>query len=350
MTETTTKSLISYFHPIKQFQRWWIDELSDIAEKLFRKNNLKNQDILLFKPENDTLNISHRTDLAGPQTAVSFSELSNFPVGTTEIIFQAPESYGLCKRMTLPLAAKADLRAILFNQIDRITPFTADQIYFDYRIIDDGSSSDHIEFDFFIIPKIKLKSEIEQITDHGISIDRIILENTDHEMNFLPLREDNKASENNNTSIFKFWLMLAIFLGVLLVPTGYYEYQINGLQKSIDETALKARGAIEVNALFESHKSDMIYIVEKKQNSPLIITIINEISELLDDDTWLDQLVIKGDSIQLYGYSASATKTLEKLDQSFLFKNAKFMAAVVQNNIHNAERFQISLDLSGAGS
>lgn len=82
----------------------------------------------------------------------------------------------------------------------------------------------------------------------------------------------------------------------------------------------------------------------------MIITIINEISELLDDDTWLDQLVIKGDSIQLYGYSASATKTLEKLDQSFLFKNAKFMAAVVQNNIHNAERFQISLDLSGAGS
>lgn len=347
MNETITKSLISYLRPLEQFQSGWIDELSDIAGNFFKKNNAENQNTLLFKPANETLNIFHQSGLTESQTALTFAEINTVLNASTEVILEVPENSGLCKRITLPRAAKDDLRVILYNQIDRITPFTADQIYFSYQIIDDDPASDHIELNFYIIPKSKFETIIEKITSYGIKIDRLILENADHEMNFLPRNENNINGVNSkNISAFKFWLSLAMLLGILLIPTGYYEYRINNLQKDVDNTDNSAQSAIALNTLFESHKADMIYLVDKKQNNPLSLQIINEISVLLGDDTWLDQLIIKGENVQLYGYSASATKTLEALEQSALFRNAQFMAAVVQNNLQNAERFQISLDLS----
>ena len=57
---------------------------------------------------------------------------------TGEVILCLPADKVLTRTLTLPLATEENLREVLAFQMDRQTPFTVEQVYYDYGVVARG--------------------------------------------------------------------------------------------------------------------------------------------------------------------------------------------------------------------
>ena len=80
-------------------------------------------------------------------------------------------------------------------------------------------------------------------------------------------------------------------------------------------------------------------------NEPAV-NVLNELTELLPDGTWLERLVFKQDKVDLFGLSSKASTLISEIETSPIFEDVAFQAPVVQEERFSSERFQISTRVS----
>ena len=83
---------------------------------------------------------------------------------------------GLRRLIDLPLAAKADLAELLYYEIDRLTPFNADDIYFSWRVIETDKAKQQIKVELVTIPRNTIDCALSIAKVHRLSIARIEVE------------------------------------------------------------------------------------------------------------------------------------------------------------------------------
>jgi general secretion pathway protein L len=77
--------------------------------------------------------------------------------------------------------------------------------------------------------------------------------------------------------------------------------------------------------------------------------MLNTLSSLIKDDTWLSYAQYSDGHIQIQGESPAASTLIAVLEASELFANARFASPVTQDRISKLERFQITVDVAKAG-
>lgn len=279
-----------------------------------------------------------------------FVDLHNRNSSDMQHIIMLPEKYCLHKRHKLPRINKGDIRAVLENQIDRLSPFKAEQVYFDYRIVEEKKGQDHWLIDLYILPRKKCEAPLQTLEAHDIHVDSLLLENKVEpasSVNFLsPLIYQDKQNGVKPDFSGKLWGAGALLVVLYLLPLVYNQYQISILKDKISLISDKAIASAKVKNSYERLRKETRFLVDKKKARPLSLRFINEISSVLKDESWLDQLSLKSDTIQLLGYSESASKVLNNLEQSHMLQDAHFMAAVVHNKKFDAERFHIAVRIA----
>lgn len=355
--------------PLRRFWRWWGHELAAFADR-FSTNRThveeRRNNALLFDLSLDGVAVSEqkgqdfrtigRFAAAEPDPKLLqqlFCEITAILTGDMQVIIRLPDKYCLCKRLSLPKVDRGDIRAILHHQISRLTPYAVDQVYFDYRIITgknartdkNGNAQDHHLVDLYILPRDKCAGLIDILKEQNITVDSLLYE-AEQNINFLsPFGPQSESRGRKSDHPVKIGLIAAMVAAVYLIPLGYNHYRIGGLTAEIEAIAPRAKAAALVKNRYEKLRSEAEFLVGRKKARPLTIQVINEASIILQDDTWLDQLTLKSDNLQLLGYSASASKILNVLEQSSLFQDARFMAAVVHQKKFDAERFHIAVKL-----
>jgi len=81
-----------------------------------------------------------------------------------------------------------------------------------------------------------------------------------------------------------------------------------------------------------------------------VLELIDELSSVLPDGTWLEKAVYSKNEISLSGISSKASVLISEIERSPLFENAAFQASVVQDDRSGGERFQIKANVTGNGN
>jgi general secretion pathway protein L len=100
--------------------------------------------------------------------------------------------------------------------------------------------------------------------------------------------------------------------------------------------------AAKVQDAIDGEIHDQSFVVDRKQGSPTVTTLMASLTHILPDDVWLTELEIDGDHVQLSGLAGSATAVLGLLDQSPMLANAAFRSSVTQDAQLGRERFDIT--------
>src|ERR1700757_2218233 len=129
---------------IREFFTWWLERLAELLPQRLRRSALTAADAMVIAPIGP---LGHGIDAVsvGLRRAGRETPLGRFGLGPTDLaqlprvsgratVLRLAEQDVLGKTVTLPLAAERELDQVLTFEMDRETPFQAEELYWNHRI------------------------------------------------------------------------------------------------------------------------------------------------------------------------------------------------------------------------
>jgi general secretion pathway protein L len=244
------------------------------------------------------------------------------------------------RHFSLPRAAAPFLRQILRNEMDRRTPWQADQVYFT-AAAEKSQEAGQLAITLTVLPRRWAEPALAALAARGLQADRIQLEEAGPT---LSLADGEPLAEigNGKKPALILAAVAAVALLSLIVQAVWVEILDLRLAGARHEAAAARSLANEADALrrrqhFPSFQRDA---------TPSAIAILNRVSRALPDDSWVDEAEIKDRQITLGGISAEPAKLLALLQGAGL-SGVEFAAPVTPAQ-GGGQRFQIRARIAGA--
>lgn len=350
-------------HRLAAFWTWWIAELGGMLPKGVRGALLPDVEQLFLQLHDNEI-VACRGTRENHQVVdrYPFTEEGLQPAqvkamtklaGRTRIIVLClPADKLLAKTLTLPLAAKENLREVLGFEIDRQTPFSSEQVYYDYLLSPGQSTPNTLTLDLLVTPRRYLDEQLELIRNTGLQVNQVTRCAEDSgqplPVNLLPAKDRQRrpgASRYFNLALGV--LALALLLGTIALPLLNKLHVIRALEARVELATGKAEVIRRLREEVEHLDAGSRFLVEKKQTTPQTLGIINELTQILPDDTWIHRLDIKTQELQIQGESATAAALIPLIENSEILRNPRFRSPVTKAPRSETERFHLSAELAG---
>lgn len=278
-----------------------------------------------------------------------------WPGGPPEhVTLLLPASAVLVKRVALPLAAEENLREVLGFEMDRHTPFVAEQVYYDYRVLARSAASGTLEVELGVIARERADPVLEALEGLGLAPQVLGIAETVTggapacgRLNLLPPeRRPRRSTVARRLNLALGVAALLLLVAALTQPLLDKRARLHALEAAV---ALARTEAGEVSALRERLQqldASGRALVERKRSAPLVVDLLDEVTRVLPDDTWLTRFELAGDQVQLQGESAAAAALIPLLQASPMLAEPRFRAPVTQSPREQAERFDLSCTIA----
>ena len=140
-------------------------------------------------------------------------------------------------------------------------------------------------------------------------------------------------------------LLAVQLLAAIALPIMQKNQAIEIVESQVQEAATAAREGNQLRRNLENMADASRFLVEKKQSEYYAVQLIDEISRILPDHTWIVRLDLSETELQLQGQSKASSSLIAIIESSPLFENARFRSPVVQVSGTDADRFHLSADL-----
>ncbi|MGH6921150.1 MAG: hypothetical protein ACREJ0_26025, partial [Geminicoccaceae bacterium] len=156
---------------------WWLAELAGMLPRPLKRVGRRDrrQVVLLLNPD-ETVVLERTGDRARVVGAVSSDPgahhrqlaalLQRVNHRRQPVTICLSGELGLRKIISLPLAARDDLEQLLCFEMDRLTPFRAEEVYFAQRIVDTDMANRRITVELAAAPR--------SVVEHGLKTARMV--------------------------------------------------------------------------------------------------------------------------------------------------------------------------------
>ena len=141
-----------------------------------------------------------------------------------------------------------------------------------------------------------------------------------------------------------------MFLGLLLLLTGYIFAEIYykkstfaSLENQLNELKRQVAPLEKIDQSYESMGKFLNAVTAIKKLSPPKLPLLEELTKLIPKDTWLTDVSIVNDKVEIRGLSATASALIHILENSPRFKDTGFNGSIVKTP--EGERFTIRFNL-----
>ena len=349
---------------LKRFCQWWGHELAFLLPTRLKNLLSDRTGVLLFTATGPDLDIHfHRPGTAEtPQhwrlngnapDAYPGLKTQNPDFEKAECLLRLSTTQALQKIVYLPAAAQENLQQVVGFELDRYTPFNAEQVYFAAVPL---GKTEHGQLEVLLIftPRALLDEQLSKLHRLGIQPVRVDYQqastacpSTTPLYNLLPAPY---RPQGNKLAQAMHWLLngllLLLLLAVLIWPVWQEGQAVDALKTQIKtlekETRLIEEQQHEIDALRQQTQR----LIDIKTQAPSLVAVLNELSTLLSNDTWLTHFQYAEKRLQIQGQSPTASALIGLLEGSEFFSNVSFVSPLTQDKATGRERFQISLDVS----
>lgn len=259
-----------------------------------------------------------------------------------------PAGKALRKPMRLPAAADGRLHDVLRFEIDRQTPFTAEQVYFDVRLL--GRQADgQLDVELVVAPRTVVETLLLPREAWQGQLDGVDVADAQGQplgVNLLPAalrrqRQDPMRRLNR---------MLVLGSAVLLVLAGWQlldnrRQAAATLAAQVEAASVRARAVATQRQQLQDLVDGQAFFAQQRAAQPTATEVINELSQRLDDDTSLEKLSIEAGRMQLIGMSRSSSSLVSRLEGSSLWKTPSLTGVLQAGGGDRRERFTLTAEL-----
>ena len=260
-----------------------------------------------------------------------------------------PAASSLRRRLPLPAAAIDRLRDVVGFEIERQTPFSADAVAFDARVVARRDGDGPIDAELVAVPRAALAPQLAALgplAPNLAGIDVAATDGTPLQVNLLA-----PAQRRRSRDPWTIWNLLLATLAVIGLALALYQVLLNRRfaaemqDKKVADKAGPARAAAaqhqELVALIEGQK----FLQRKRSEYPTAVEVIDEISRRLPDGTFLEKLAIEEERLTLIGLSNEAPALIGRLQDSPLWRNPALAGALQTDPVTHKDRFTLTAEI-----
>lgn len=260
-----------------------------------------------------------------------------------------PPAASLRRRLTLPAAAADRLRDVVGFEIDRQTPFTADAVAFDARVIGRRDSDGQLDAELVAVPRQTLNPQLVAIGPLASTLAGIEVAGADGVplgVNLLPPTQRRTRSDP-----FRFWNLALAAVAVFALAAAMWQVlenrreAIEGLEQVIARNANAAREASTQRQQLVDLIEGQAFLDRTRAARPSTVEIIDELSRRMPDTTYLEKLAIEDESLLMIGLSREASSLIGKLQGTKLWRSPALTGAVQPDPATSRDRFTLTAEI-----
>lgn len=337
----------------RRFFAWWSAELAACLPARLRLDRpwrgddlvllMGSREAVLGQDNGERIDIIRRLPLSGGPDGTAAGE--RYPPVRLRLGTEA------ALRLTIPLPAAAfeNLHQAVAFQLDRYTPFTADQVYFTCASGEREPGTDRVMVATTIVERRTIEEAVAAAERLGLAVGAIEVaagDQRDGRADRLAV-PDLRASPRGQLAIAAMAAILVLALGAaaVMIPFISEERRADALALQLASARRQAEAAQRLDKEIAQQRAAANFMVDRKRERPSALDILAELTRLAPDDTFLTSAQFTGNQVQLSGVSRSASGLVGLFEKSELFHQAEFRSPVTPDAATGRERFVISVQI-----
>ncbi|MBB5208697.1 PilN domain-containing protein [Chiayiivirga flava] len=343
--------------PVPRFLRWWGGELRACLPERWRQQFVVEESVLLLRRDGDSV-------LLERQRGTRVAELGRFDLVPADALPAAidgaladndrnlrrilllPGQIVLRRLLTLPAAVQENLRTVLGFELDRQTPFKPEQVNFDSRVLPHDPAAKQIPVELALVTRERMQAaltEIDGLAGTLSGVDAVDTSGRRMGFNFLPA--DQRIGRRNTWLLIMFGLAAASVLFLLIALARITDNRAAAVERLTAEVEAQREEARKVTRLrdeLESAASGANFLAIEKERQPSTLLLLDELTRLLPDDTFLERLSVSRGELSINGQSGQAPKLVELLQASKLLRSPSLSGPIQPDARSGKDRFNIT--------
>lgn len=258
-------------------------------------------------------------------------------------VLQLPADRVLRRLVTFPAQVRENLSQVLRYEIDRISPFSAEEVYFDFSWRNAAGRPDRLIVEIALCRRDWLQPWIERLREVGRPVDRLTWEGAWPRANLLsaadrPARKVVLFTVQRSMGL----IALLLFAAILVSPLWQREQILDRVRGDLRNARAEAAEVDVVRQALERAREGSQAVLREKVRQPRMTDLLRELTQRLPDDTWVQSLDLRDGEVQIRGESARATALIELLERTPGLDGVGFRSPVTQVAQTGSERFHIA--------
>lgn len=256
----------------------------------------------------------------------------------------------LVRHLSLPIATKSRLEAMVRLELERLLPNDASNFVFGWVARDSRAERGHLPVDLIVCKRSQLHSIVERLAAVRLRPDSIDCWQDGAGAFGVDLSKDllGQARASGRLRTLKSALATTAAALILAAPFIWQAHRmavLAALDTRIDAARSTFQSArAETERLGARHASAGA-LVQRRSEHPLMIELWAEIARMLPDDAYAEEISFDSGRLTIDGRAKSAAALVPVLELSPLLEKASLSSSVVLDPESGLERFTITLAL-----
>ena len=341
---------------ISEFLSWWTRQMLDLVPDRFARRDPSTSNAILATPDDSeadepgtvllSLRRNGQEQLAGrhtPGQAILPQLLREHP--SLPLLLSLPPDRLLTRDVSLPLAAESGYERVLHYEMDRLTPFAADDVFWSAHPLRRNKESGRLDLRLSLVPRAWLAAPLATLQEAGgrpagIEVRSSTPTGTTQRIAIAHEPPHGRLIQRRMLAaaagICALLAVAAIALPFMLQASASAaaERRIAMLQPAVRQVeALRSRIRAGTAGV------DTISAARARLGDP--ISLLAALTRVLPDDTYLTDLTLRDGLVTLTGQSPNAVKLIPALSADAAFTAPAFSAPVTRIESNNADLFSI---------
>ena len=260
---------------------------------------------------------------------------------------ELPAEWIASRHLSLPSQARANLRQVIRYEMDRLTPFNPEQVYYDYRLLEGLGKGDRLHLELALCRREPIQPWMEWLKSAGILLERITWSHAWPAANLLP--EDQRPRGGGrvlSTGSLLTLLALILMAAALAGPIWQKTQILTELDGDLGRLKGQATEVTNLREAIEAAHKGSIAVLERKSSQAAMIDLLRDLTDRLPDGTWVENLEFQGNEVQIRGVSTQSAALIGLLENAPAFSGVSFRSPVTQGRNNEGERFHIGFTFS----
>ena len=340
--------------PLPGFLRWWSAELATFVPVRWRLAFAGGERWYAIERQADRWRLRRageavpvveapHTDAVEQRAGVLAHALAEADPADRRIALVLPAAQVLRRRLVLPVAARDNLRQVVGFDLDRQTPFRAEDIHYGVRELDEPAPEGRFVAELAATPRSTLEPLLDELAALGIQPDRVDVDHG-HALAGLdllpPARAPRRVDRRRRLNAALAAVIVVLVFAAMATWLHNRNAALEDMRASVESLRADAQRVTSLRQRLTESAGASGFLTRKKAESPSVLPVLEELTRRLPDDTWLERFTLNGSGqLGFQGQSPQAARLIDALKGAKTIGDPSFQGTIQTDPTSGKERF-----------